>query len=91
MKIAVITVVVDDAEGVYEQKVLQGKTDESLRKAVESELPRLIKDYHTESEFCEDEDDNYIGCVVEDLMEDVTEIYAPSPYQGSGFVQVKYF
>jgi hypothetical protein len=92
MKIAVITVVVDDAEGIHEQKVLQGKNDEALRKAVGTELPRLIKEYHTESEFCEDEDDNYIRCVAEDLMdEDDDEVYAPSPYQGSGFVQVKYF
>ena len=83
--------VVDDAEGIYEQKLLQGKTDAALRKAVASELPRLIKDYHTESEFCEDEDDQYINDIVEDLMEDETEVYAPSPYQGSGFVQVKYF
>jgi len=91
MKVAVITVVIDDSEGVHEQKVLQGKTDEALRKAVVTELPSLVRDFHLDSDFLETEEDQYINDVVEDLMEDETEVYSPSPYQGSGFIQVRYF
>jgi len=92
MKVAVITLVVDDAEGIHEQKILQAKTYTSLKKAVEVELPRLIRDYHEVSDFLEEEDDQYIADVVEDLMDgDDSEIYAPSCYQGSGFIQVRYF
>ncbi|MBT6046902.1 hypothetical protein HN803_04640 [candidate division WWE3 bacterium] len=91
MKIAVITVVLDDSYGVEEQKLLQAKTDAALRKTVESELPKLIKQFHIDSDFLEEEDDQYIADVVEDLMNDEDEVYAPSSYKGSGFVQVRYF
>jgi len=42
----------------------------------------------------EEEDDKYIADVVEDLInenDELNQVYSPSPYQGSGFVQVKYF
>jgi len=93
MKVAVITVVIDDAEGIHEQKLLQAKTDEALRKAVATELPSLVRDFHLDSDYLEEEDDQYINDVVEDLMNEDRgeEIYVPSIYQGSGFVQVRYF
>jgi len=94
MKVAVITVVIDDADGVDTQKFLQAKTIKGLKSAVEKELPKLIKQYHIDSDMLEEEDDKYIADVVEDLInenDELNQVYSPSPYQGSGFIQVYYF
>ena len=88
MKVAVITVVVEDA--IHEQKVLQAKTVKSLRTSVEAELPKIIKQFHIDNDYCEEEDDQYIADIVEDIMSG-DDIFCASDYKGSGFVQVKYF
>ena len=88
---AVITVVINDEDGLNVQKLCEAKTMKGLRSVIKGELPKLLKKFHAVNHFLEEEDDKYIADLVEDFMDDKTLVYAPSSYQGSGFVQVKYF
>jgi len=40
MKVAIITVVIDDADGVDVQKIIEAKTTKGLKSALKSELPK---------------------------------------------------
>jgi len=92
MKVAIITVVIDDADGVDVQKIVEAKTTKGLKAAIKSELPKIIRDFHKNNDALEIESARYIDDVVEDLMDENEEdIYCPSGYKGTGFVQVKYF
>jgi hypothetical protein len=91
MKVAIITVVIDDADGVDVQKIIEAKTTKGLKSALKSELPKIVRNFHNDNPALEEEDDEYIDDVVEDLLsgEYESDVYCPSGYKGSGFVQVK--
>jgi len=92
METAILTVVRDGVRGIYEQEIFEAKTLKALKAKLKKHLPDVIKDFHIENDFLEEEDDKYIQEITEDLInEDEDEVYDPSPYEGSGFIQVKHF
>ena len=91
MKIAIITVVIDDADGIDFQKIVEAKTEKGLKSALKGELPKIIKNFHNDNDFLEQENAQFIEDVVEDILEENDNPYCPSGYHGSGFIQVKYF
>jgi hypothetical protein len=90
MKKAVITVVINDEDGVDLQKIIEAKTTKGLDAAIKTELPKILKNFHAANDFLEIEDNQYIADVVDDIM-DGELVYVPSSLVGSGFVQVRYF
>jgi len=90
MKSAIITVVIDDADGVDVQKLIEAKTVKELKASIESELPKIIKNFHKDNEALETEGKKYIDDVVEDFMNGDMDVYVPSGVKGSGFVQIFY-
>ena len=91
METAVITVVIDDSYGISHQEIVEAKTRDALERKLKKNLPMIIKDFHDENAYLEEESDKHCKDVAEDLIEDETDPYSPSCYQGSGFVQVKFF
>jgi len=91
MKIAVITVVINEANGVNYQEIVEAKTIKTLEKKLKQKLPEIIKKYHLESDHLEEEDDQYLKDITEDLINDGEVPYVPSCYVGSGFIQIKFF
>ena len=91
MKTAVITVVINDSDGIDYQEVVDAKTRDALDKKLMKKLPLIIKGFHETNDFLEEEDEEHFKDVAEDLLEDETCPYAPSCYVGSGFIQIKFF
>ncbi len=89
METAVITVVISD--GIDYQEVVEAKDRNKLDKEIMNRLPQIIKLFHDENGFLEQENDEYYKEIAEDIIEDETEPYSPSYYAGSGFIQVKFF
>jgi hypothetical protein len=91
MEIAVITVVINEADGINYQEIVEAKTIKALETKLKKKLPEIIKNYHLESDHLEEEDDQYLKDVAEDLIDDRGTPYFPSCYTGSGFIQIKFF
>jgi len=89
MKKAVIIVVINDEDGVDLMKILEAKTDQNLQIAIAGELTKVIRNFHESNDYLEFEDENYINDVVVDMLAG-DEVYSPSSYAGSGFVQLRY-
>jgi len=89
MKTAVITVVVTDSEGIDHQEIVEAQTIDALEKKLKKILPQLVKDFHDDSDFLVEEDADHCKNVAEDMIDE--EVYSPSCYVGSGFIQVKFF
>jgi len=91
MESAIIVMVIDDADGASVVELVEAKTKTAFLTKLKKRLKSVVKDYHEDNDNLEKESDQYINDVVEDLLdEDQENIYVPSCYQGSGFVQVEY-
>jgi len=92
METAILTVVMSGVRGIHEQEIFDANTLKALQEQIKRHLFDIVKSFHVENDFLEEEDDKYIQEITEDLInKDEDEIYDPSPYEGSGFIQVKYF
>ena len=90
MKTAVITVVIRDSEGLDYQEIVEAKTKKEIEMKLKKKLPGLIKSFHMNNDFLEEEDDEFCKNIAGDIIED-GEVYSPTGYADSGFIQVKFF
>jgi len=68
MLTAVITVVIDDKEGIYEQDVVEAKTENALNAKLKRILFDYIKSFHVDNGYLEEESDEYCKSIAGDIV-----------------------